>query len=271
MSQNSWSVVYERAIREDGSLYFPQRLTKSFLDDQLKSQGSFIFANQYQNEIVPDGESPFKKEWIKYYDVLPEQKHTFAFVDPAISEKDTSDFTAVVVVDVDVNGTWYLKAANRYKINPTKLVDLIFAVNQVYKCQCIGIEEVAYQKALLYMVAEEMTKRQLVLPIKGIHPGTTNTKQMRIMGLVPRFEWNKIYLAKGLSDFEMEFAQFPRGKHDDLLDALASLEQIVFYPTVKQEDPNERPDPNDPRYERWYIKQLQKRASSSGGSEEDYY
>lgn len=270
MSLNKWSVVYERAIREDGSLYFPQRLTREFLEAQRRSQGSFIFANQYQNEIVPDGLSPFKKEWLKYYDVLPELKHTFAFIDPAISQEEGADYTAVVVADVDVNGTWYVKAANRYKINPTQLVTLVFAVHQTYNCQAIGIEEVAYQKALLYMVAEEMGRRQQVLPIKGIHPGTKTTKQMRIMGLVPRFEWGKIFLAKGLHDLELEFAQFPRAKHDDLLDALASLEQLVYYPTVKQEDLNERPDPNDPRYERWYIRQLQRRASVSDSSEEGF-
>jgi len=37
-----WSVVYERAIREDGSLLFPERLTQEFLDNARRTMGSFF-------------------------------------------------------------------------------------------------------------------------------------------------------------------------------------------------------------------------------------
>lgn len=257
----NWSVVYEKAIRDDGSLYFPERLTKEFLDQIRRSMGVYQFANQYQNEIVPDGEQPFKKNWIKYYTELPKTKHTFAFIDPALSQESMSDYTALVIIDVDHLNQWYLRVAQRYRITPTQIVTLVFKVIDQFQPMCIGIEDVAYQKALLYMLDEESRRRNKVVPVKGIKPSTEKTKETRILGLVPRFEWNRIFISKGLYDFELEYAQFPRSAHDDLMDALAYMETIVVYPVKKEEVLNEPSSAAHPDYEKWYIHQLPKRAN----------
>lgn len=260
-----WSVVYKRAINPDGSLFFPERLSHQFLENAKRTMGSYLFANQYMNEIIPDGEQPFKKEWIRYYQHLPERKHTFAFIDPAISQTDNADFTALTVIDVDVDQNWYVRCAQRFKINPTQLVSLVFNVNNQFKPMCIGIEDVAYQKALLYMLDEEMRRRKIIAPVKGINPGTDKTKEMRILSLVPRFEWGRIFLAQGLTDFEMEMMLFPRGSHDDLLDSLAYMEQIIVYPSKEKTHGSSKPAPNSPEYEKWYIQNLHKQRAN-----EDY-
>ena len=49
--------------------------------------------------------------------------------------------------------------------------------------------------------------------------------------------------------------QFPRGAHDDLIDALASMEMIL-YPPDKEDEWKVKPAPGSPRYEQWYIHQL---------------
>lgn len=104
------------------------------------------------------------------------------------------------------------------------------------------------------MIHEECKRRGVRLPVEGVRPSTEATKEMRILGLVPRFEWGTLLLAKGLADFEMEYSQFPRGAHDDLLDSLQYMERIVSYPP-KERKRYEPPTPNDPGYESWYIKQ----------------
>lgn len=262
-----WKVVYEKAIREDGSLFFPERLTEAYLYQQKRTQGSYIFANQYQNEIVPSGEQPFRKEWLRYYAKLPEIKNTFAFIDPALSEGEHSDFTALTIIDVDANKKWYLRLAQRYRINPTQIMDLIFKLNDQFQPMQIGIEDVAFQKALLYMMHEEMLRRNKMVPIIGVKPSTRVTKEMRILGLIPRFEWGNIELASGLNDFEMEYSQFPRSSHDDLLDSLQYMEQIVTYPTEERFN-YENLGPNHPEYEKWYRRKLE--AGLRNGSDEDY-
>lgn len=255
-SSNGWDVVYERAIREDGSLFFPEKLTKEFLDATRKAQGSYIFANQYLNQIIPSDEQVFKPEWIRYFETVPERVNRFAAIDPAISLENEADFTALVVVAVDVDGNWYIEHASRHKITPPQIINLCFNVCDKFKIKCLGIEEIAYQKALLYMLDIEMKKRGVVLPVKGISHGNRESKEYRIMGLVPRFEWSRLFLKKGLIDFEDELLQFPRAAHDDLLDATAICEQIAIPPS-REEPKDDKPNPNDAaKYESWYRRQL---------------
>lgn len=260
ISHPDWDIVYESAYRPDGSLFFPDRLSEEFLASARRSMGSYVFANQFLNEILPDDQIMLKKDWIKYYDAIPEKVYTFAFIDPAISQEKSADFTALVVVSVDHLQNWYVRTAQRFKINPTQIVELCFRVAEQFKPQAIGIEDVAYQKALLYMVSEEMRRRGKIIPVTGVHPGTDKTKEMRILGLVPRFEWGHIFLARGLNNFELEYSQFPRGAHDDLLDALSMIEKIVYYPQEARKN-GEKPNPNHPDYEKWYRAQLVKRSS----------
>lgn len=262
-----WDIVYERAVKEDGSLYFPQKLTHEFLDQAKRTMGSYIFANQYLNEIIPAGAAPFKKEWLKYYDSIPERHYTFCAIDPAISESDSADYTGICVVSLDVEGTWYLRLAKRERLNPTALINQIFEIHRIYKPMSIGIEDVAYQRALIHFVGEEMRKRGMVLPVTPIKQGPDASKEMRILSLAPRFEWSRILIARGLNDFELEYGQFPRSKHDDLLDSLSMIEKIAF-PPGKERVSNEPPPPNHPSYEAWYRKKLLERAKN--GDDNDY-
>jgi len=261
----SWDIVYERAIREDGSLYFPEKLNAQALEKLRRTMGSYIFANQYQNEIIPLDEMIFKPEWIKRYTSLPETKRTFAFIDPAISQKKSSDFTAIVVVDIDVDNNWYVKFARRYKLNPTEVVELCFVLYEKFKPFCIGIESTAFQQALLHMVDQACKAKSINLPIKGINHGSDESKIQRILGLVPKFEWGNMFLAQGLNDLEDELSKFPRSKYDDLIDALASIIKIASKPQKEIKD--ERPNPSDAgNYERWYRAQISKQG---GQTQED--
>lgn len=262
-----WDIVYEKAIRDDGSLFFPQRLTQDFLDTAKKKMGSYMFANQYQNEIVPEGEQVFKPQWIKYWTELPKNVNKYAFIDPAISQEDSADFTGIAIVAVDVENNYYVEYAERKKINPTKIVDLCFNIARIYNVKCIGIEDVAYQKALLYMIDTESKRRQVVLPIKGIKPGNDLSKEARIMGLVPRFEWSRIFLRTGMYDLESELLQFPRAAHDDVLDALSQISSIAM-PPAKEREKDEQPNISDAEnYEKWYRRNAHKRQVDSDGDQ----
>jgi len=231
-----WACCYEKAIRDDGSLLFPKKLSKDYLTRQRKAQGSYIFAHQYLNEIIPSEDQDFKKEWLRYYEQLPKRKYTFAFVDPAISLEDNADYTAFVVVDVDVNNHWYLKVAKRARITATQTVKLIFDLQKIFNPIVIGIEAVAYQMALMHFIKDEMRKRRINIPVHEIKRGPDKSKTMRIRSLVPRFEWGGISVKPGLHEFEDEYMKFPRGTYVDIMDALSSIEEIAYPPDKEQEN-----------------------------------
>lgn len=253
-----WQVIYKKAYNEDGSLFFPEKLSREFLERAKRTMGSYLFANQYLNEIIPAEHQTFKREWFKYYDAVPKHVTTFISIDPALSEADTADYTGIVVVSVDYEKRWHIRFAKRLRVTPTQLINYIFEIQKVYNANIIGIEEVAYQKALLYFLDEEMRRRNILLPIKGIKQPTDRTKQTRILSLVPRFEWGHTFFNKGLNDLELELLQFPRGSHDDLIDALASTEYIYFPPDKENTEVQKPHSMTSNNYEKWYIQNKHK-------------
>jgi predicted phage terminase large subunit-like protein len=270
-----WDIVYSGAYNDDLSLFFPEVLSQSKLDELRRSQGVYKFSNNYLNITVPDEDQDFKQGWIKYYDFLPPVYYTFIFIDPAISLNDGADYTASVVVRVDPDKNWYVTMARRQRITATETLSWIFKLYDDLKPQAVGIEEVAYQSALKQFIAEEMLRRNKIIPLKGIKRASfttdgglksDNSKGARIRSLIPRFEFGKIFLSQGLDDLLLEYKSFPRGAHDDLLDALSSIEDIVFYPDKPKEVQVVR-HPNDPGYESAFIRSLTQKARSQT---EDY-
>lgn len=264
----SWLITYERAERADGSLYFPSRLSREKLDEIKRTQGSYVYANQYLNEVIPLDEQRFKKEWFKYYDKLPQTKNTFVFIDPAISQKKSADFTGLVVSHRDVGGCDYVEVAKRIRTTPTELIEMVFKINEQFRPQAIGIEKIAFQEVLIYMVAEEMKRRKINIPIVGVAYGPEDRKELRISRLVPRFEWGGIYLKRGLVDLENELLKFPRASNDDISDALAGIDRIAFTPTEeKQREKYINPADADD-YERQYRRKLVQSAARNTQTEE---
>ena len=255
--KGEWAIVYKRAIEPDGKLLFPQKLTKSVLEGFRKTMGSYLYANQYLNEVIPDDAKTFKPEWLRRWTTIPERIYTFIAIDPALSEQHSSDSTGIAVVSVAEDGNRYVRYAERKRCSPTDLVNLVFQLFDIWKPVAIGIETVAYQKAIMYFLALEMRKRGLALPIAEIKHGPDKTKDMRILSLVPWLEWGQMYLPPQTTNLDDELLKFPRGASDDIIDALAMANEIAYGPTpiVK----SDRPSAVDTsKYEQWYIKQMGK-------------
>lgn len=250
-----WALVYESAERDGEYPFSKLGLTKTFLEETKRTQGPYIYANQYLNEIIPEGLQTFKREWFRKFTDLPKQYLTFAMIDPAIGQNDNNDYTATVVVSVDLEANWYVRLAQRERLTPTQIVNRLFELHERFECWSIGIEDVAYQKALLYLVDEEMSRRNKIIPLFGVKPTNDMTKSMRIRSLVPRYYWNRVYHAQGLNDLEVELLQFPRGKHDDIIDALAYIDKIATSP-IKETNNERRPASNSPEFEKWYIREI---------------
>lgn len=260
----NWSIVYEEAISDDGELWFPERLSAEFLTDAKKLMGTRIFANQYLNQIFPAEDAVFKEAWFKYYTTLPAVVNTIVFIDPAISQEDGADYTGISVISVDCDQNWYVRVARRERLTPPQIINLGFELYKTFHPSVIGIEDVAYQKALLYMFHEEMKRRGQYLPLSGINHGNDRSKEMRISGaLVPRMEWGFIWfpLGESMDHLKREMLQFPAAAHDDILDSLASCESIITYPNKPKGAQINEEFAHHPNYERNIIKQLSERAN----------
>jgi predicted phage terminase large subunit-like protein len=228
----------------EGELLFPTRLSWKTLKELKKQQGNAHFSAQYMLDPIPEEDQIFRGPFKTYEetDLRGIDLKKFITIDPAISEDKQADYSAMTCVGVDKNNDWYILDIWRDRVQPKRLIDQVFYWNEKWKPISVGIETVAFQKALQYFVYDEMKRRNLIVPLREL--GNTNrAKDERIRGLQPRYEMGSVFHPQKTAvplvvDLEDELLRFPKGKNDDLVDSLASQLELCFPPRAKEQRTN---------------------------------
>ena len=189
-------------------------------------------------------EAPFQPEWIKlhYYDferrdgksVIVKQKgdeeevipvNVYGGVDPASSLSARADFFVIVTLAIDHDNNKYIIDIFRKHMSPAEQPKTIIEKFKKFKHQKMKIETVAYQEALRSATKALMLEENIFIPglEKGVKP--RNRKSERLLSLVPMFAKGEFYFRPQDTEAQAEFLSYPKGKHDDVMDALwTSLE-----------------------------------------------
>ena len=187
--------------------------------------------------ISPDSQK-FKREFFRYYDKAPNLRelNIYTTVDLAISQKVNADCSAIVTVGVNSAGHWLVLDVEYGRYDPSTTMDAIFSAVQKWRPLCVGIEAVAYQAALSHFLEKEMPKRGIffrITPLKA-----EKKKELRIDAIQPRFVVGTVWFKRNaawLDKIEGELLSYPHGAHDDVIDALAYMEQLAAEPFTTQE------------------------------------
>jgi predicted phage terminase large subunit-like protein len=235
--RDTYNILIRKAIKDDGTLLFPTRLTQSFLDDVKKKQGASHFSKQYQNEPIDDETAVFKRDSIvrKKWDLVKDRPiNWYLSIDPSY-EGEYSDYAALVLAGMDYQRDMYVRHVTRSKLTYKGIIDEIFRLYIEYKPKMILLETVGTQKSIMYEMNNEMKRRGSWLPLHEIKH-RTKSKEERIKGLAPFYEFGHIFHvqeAPSIDELEYELIHFPRGKHDDVVDALASILEFASPPSPK--------------------------------------
>lgn len=233
LNDSTFDIMVRPAINEKGEYLFPSRLGKKRLEELRKSQGAYIFNSQYMLNPISSENAIFREEWIKYYeeDDLPKNINTFITVDLAISQKTTADYTVVMVSSVDSDSNIYIREYARGRFTPNETIDIIFKLVDKYKKQRllkVGIEAVAWQKAMIYFLRDEMRRKGHFFPLVELKADTDKVR--RANALVPFVENGAFFIKKEMKELYQEMIEFPLGKHDDTVDAVSYIPQIFRKP-----------------------------------------
>lgn len=237
-SRDSYNIIIRKAIEDDGSLLFPERLTIEFLNQQKRDQGTYIYSCQYQNEPVDDETATFKKSYFHTQEwelVKDKPINWFLAIDPSAGG-EYADYAAFVLCGMDAMNELYIRQIHRAKMNYAQIVDLMFDWNQKYQPRRIALETVATQKSIEYTLNNEQKRRSLWMPVVTIKT-RENTKKERIEALAPYYEFGRIHHVKEcnqLDELEYELLHFPKATHDDVSDALATILDIATPPKNKK-------------------------------------
>ena len=77
----------------------------------------------------------------------------------------------------------------------------------------------------MYFINEEQKRRQIYFNVVELK--ASSSKESRIRGLIPMYKNGIIYHRNTDVDYENELLTFPVGIHDDRIDAMAYLQQVL--------------------------------------------
>jgi predicted phage terminase large subunit-like protein len=207
-------------VRRAGEALHPELESLASLQNLQRQIGSDVFAAQYQQSPVPPGGAMIRREWLRYYDKLPERTYRTRIIqswDTASKDGAQNDWSVCT--------TWMLKDHCYYLIEVTRgryeyprLKATAIALAQKYRPQCVLIEDASTGTAL----AQEL---------KSIHfGGATNLvpierdKIGRLYVNQAKFEAGLVQFPRAapfLAELEAELLSFPQGKNDDQVDSIS--------------------------------------------------
>lgn len=239
----TWKVLWYKIIQDDGTLLWPSKFPLDRIEkiklgyEQLGQPNGFY--QEYMNEAQSPAERAFKPEYMQqhHYDfVIKEGKHylshsvgekqelirvnVYAGVDPASSLSNRADYFAIAVVAIDHNFNVYLVGKLHTRIDPSLQAEKIIEFYLRYKPMRMKIETTGYQETLRSYTRKLMTEKKLYIPglESGVKPRTS--KSERLLSLQPLFAKRKFFFRPEDIEVQSEFLAFPKGKHDDMMDAI---------------------------------------------------
>lgn len=195
---------------------------------------------QYFNQVLDDETATFKQSYIRRVDwdlVKDKPTNWFMAVDPSAGG-EYADYAAFVLAGMDYQQEIVVRQVYRAKMNYSEIINLMFEWYTRYKPRRIALETIATQKNIQYMLNDEQKRRGVWLPVQEIKTRQA-TKEDRVKSLAPYYEFGRIVHVKEathLDDFEYELLHFPKGTHDDMVDALATVLEIATPPTGRRVD-----------------------------------
>lgn len=217
-----------------------QKTGKVSIEDKQRQLGSLVFSYEMMNQPIDETKSEFKREYaqtITEHELSQKETNCYITIDSAVSEKEKADFTGVTINRVTRDNKWYVRTY-RLKVNSKDLIDHLFYLSKTYSPKFIGLEETTFTMAIQPFIQDEMRKRQVFFSITPVkHKGIQ--KELRIRGLIPRWESRSIFLVGDNLELLDEMRVFPNGQHDDVIDSLSMQLQIAKPPFYKPVDRSE--------------------------------
>ena len=245
----SWRAFKYRAHTDDYTkVLWPQKYSVEWFkrerQDFLDRGISDVYSQEYLNEPIDDSVSYFKKN-----DFVPltqeDKKKTLNYyiaADLAISKDETADYSVFIVAGMDEDRFIHVKNVIRERLDGREIVDMILSLNDVYRPDVFGIEEMQVSKSIGPFLREEMMRTGKFVNLLALkHGGKDKTSRARsIQGRMRaggvRFDKH----ADWYPIFEDELCKFPRGTKDDQVDAFAyigiMLDSLIEAPTREEQE-----------------------------------
>lgn len=186
------------------------------IDRQRDILPGLVFAQEMLAEYVDRGAAKIKRDWLK----IDNTKVCTAFymgVDLAISQKETADYTAIVVIGLTEDKEVVVVDAFRDRMTFVNIGQKVVDFANKWNPKVIAIES---NQAQAWLVQE--LKRNTTLNVVGMR--ADRDKIIRFQPVEARYERREVYhygtLPPEFTEELLSFTGTNQDKHDDFIDAL---------------------------------------------------
>jgi len=205
----------------------------------------------YQQRPAPEEGDYFKADWLKPYDKAPDRStmRIYGASDYAVTS-DGGDYTVHVVIGVDPEGRMYLLDLWRKQSSSDIWVEAFCDLVLKWKPIEWAEEQGQIRSAVGPLIERRQRERKAY--VKRTPFPSKHDKAIRAQSIRGRMAMDGLYvptLAPWYADFRAELLVFDAGKHDDQVDALGLIGQLLdkIRPGQKQR-PAEAPRD---RWQKW--------------------
>lgn len=239
LNHSKWHVISLPAIAEPGD-----QLGRA-VGDPLWDDGDYGYGDQlrelqrstpartwsalYQQRPAPEEGDYFKDDWLRPYETTParETMRIYGGSDYAVTA-DGGDYTVHAVVGIDPDGRMYLLDLWRRQAASDVWVEVF--CDLVAKWKPIGwAEEQGQIKSGVGPFLERRMRERKAYVVREQFP-TRGDKAVRAQSIRGRMALEGLYVPKQATwypDFRSELLSFPAGKHDDQVDAIGLVGQLL--------------------------------------------
>jgi predicted phage terminase large subunit-like protein len=251
---DKWDVISLPALAEEndplgrspGTPLWPEWEDDEALARKRRAVGPRDWSALYQQRPAPEEGDYFKAEWLRPYDKAPDPKtlRVYGGSDYAVT-MDGGDFTCHAVVGLDPEGRMYLLDLWRKQTSSDIWIEAFCDLVKEWK-PLAWAEEQGQIKAGVGPFIDRRQRERRAYVFREQFP-TRGDKAVRAQSIRGRIALEGLYVpisAPWYPDLRSELLSFPAGKHDDQVDALGLIGQLLDQMTngVKPAKPFRKPD-----------------------------
>ena len=191
-----------------------------------------VYSREYLNIPISAEHAFFRTD-----DFLPIEKDNevlnfYLTTDLAVSTSNQADYSAFVVGGLNSANVLKIVEVIRKRMSSDEIIDTIFELYWKYKpyggINIVGLEGGPIARTLVPIINSEMLRRNTFFHLEVLPP--IGDKRLRAQPIRARMRQGQVQFDRKstwFADFQSELLVFDKGKHDDQVDALAWLGQLL--------------------------------------------
>jgi hypothetical protein len=238
----SWATQKFSCFDEEGRSRWEERFPTEFLRQEKRDYAErgqlALWLREMECTLSAMEDLDFRGDWLQYWETVPAGLVIHMAIDPVPppSEREQAtgfrkkDFEVLIVGGAVAGKFYFLEIARSRGHTPEWTVAEFFRLLDKWHPLKVRVEGIAYQRTLKWILEKEMQKRRRFVQLDVV--ADKRNKRRRIVQAYSGVGSQKrLYLHRGMMDFQSQFVSYPNVSHDDDLDAGAMLlDSLQEYP-----------------------------------------